>query len=237
MSLSSKNYKDSKESLKDLNSALNIPDALGVLKDKFANLKFDETIEVSMNLGIDPRHADQAVRGVVQLPCGNGKEVKVAVFAKSDKAKEALDAGADIVGDDDLVLKVKNGEINFDKVISTPDMMSKVGTLGKILGPKGIMPNPKLGTVTVDVGNAVKLLKAGQVEYRAEKNGIVHAGVAKKSFTNEDILKNIKAFISAIISAKPSGAKGVYIKKVSLCSTMSPSIEIDISDLYEYIAS
>ena len=181
-----------------------------------AKAKFDETIEVAMNLGVDPRHADQMVRGVVQLPHGTGKSLRVAVFAKGDKAEEAKAAGADIVGAEDLAEKVQAGQIDFDRCIATPDMMGVVGRLGKVLGPRGLMPNPKLGTVTKDVAEAVKAAKGGQVEFRVEKAGIVHAGVGKASFSEEAIVDNVKAFVGAVIKAKPSGAKGTYIKKVSL---------------------
>jgi len=193
--------------------------------------KFDETIEIAMNLGIDPRHADQMVRGVVNLPHGTGKTVRVAVFAKGPKADEALAAGADIVGADDLAEKIQAGEMNFDRCIATPDMMGVVGKLGKILGPRGLMPNPKLGTVTMNVGDAVKAAKAGAVEFRAEKTGIVHAGVGKASFSEEALTDNIRAFIDAISRAKPSGAKGTYIEKVSLSSTMGPGLKLDIPSL------
>lgn len=193
--------------------------------------KFDETIEIAMNLGIDPRHADQMVRGVVNLPHGTGKTVRVAVFAKGPKADEALAAGADIVGADDLAEKIQAGEMNFDRCIATPDMMGVVGKLGKILGPRGLMPNPKLGTVTMNVGDAVKAAKAGAVEFRAEKTGIVHAGVGKASFSEEALTDNIRAFVDAITRAKPSGAKGTYIEKVSLSSTMGPGLKLDIPSL------
>jgi len=193
--------------------------------------KFDETIEIAMNLGIDPRHADQQVRGVVQLPAGTGKTVRVAVFAKAGKADEALAAGADIVGAEDLAEKIQAGEINFDRCIATPDMMGVVGRLGKILGPRGLMPNPKLGTVTPNVTEAVKSAKGGAVEFRAEKTGIIHAGVGKASFTEEALLENVKAFVSAISRAKPAGAKGTYIEKISLTSTMGPGLKLDVADV------
>ncbi|MGE0578773.1 MAG: 50S ribosomal protein L1 [Reyranella sp.] len=192
-----------------------------------AKAKFDETIEVAMNLGIDPRHADQAVRGMVELPNGTGKTVRVAVFARAAKADEAKAAGADVVGAEDLAEKINAGEINFDRCIATPDMMGVVGRLGKVLGPRGLMPNPRLGTVTQDVTAAVKAAKAGSIEFRAEKAGIVHAGVGKASFSEEAIAANVKALVGAINRAKPSGAKGTFIKKVSLSSTMGPGVKLD----------
>ena len=207
-----------------------LEDAVALVKSN-AKAKFDESIEVAMNLGIDPRHADQMVRGVVNLPHGTGKTVRVAVFAKAAKAEEALAAGADIVGADDLAEKIQAGEMNFDRCIATPDMMGVVGKLGKILGPRGLMPNPKLGTVTMNVADAVKAAKAGAVEFRAEKTGIVHAGVGKASFSEEALTDNIRAFIDAITRAKPSGAKGTYIEKVSLSSTMGPGLKLDIPSL------
>ena len=194
-----------------------------------AKAKFDETIELSMNLGIDPRHADQNVRGVIDLPNGTGKSIRVGVFAKGDKADEAKAAGADLVGADDLADEVQRGEINFDRCIATPDMMPVVGKLGKILGPPGMMPNPKLGSVTQDVAAAIKSAKGGQVEYRVEKAGIVHAGVGKASFSEEALLENIRTLVGAINKARPSGAKGTYIKRISLSSTMGPGIVLDIT--------
>jgi len=194
-----------------------------------AKAKFDETIELSMNLGIDPRHADQNVRGVIDLPNGTGKSIRVGVFAKGDKADEAKAAGADLVGADDLADEVQRGEINFDRCIATPDMMPVVGKLGKILGPRGMMPNPKLGSVTQDVAAAIKSAKGGQVEYRVEKAGIVHAGVGKASFSEEALLENIRTLVGAINKARPSGAKGTYIKRISLSSTMGPGIVLDIT--------
>jgi large subunit ribosomal protein L1 len=196
-----------------------------------AKAKFDETIEISMNLGIDPRHADQAVRGVVQMPNGTGKTVRIGVFAKGDKADEARAAGADVVGAEDLAEKVQAGEIEFDRCIATPDMMMLVGRLGKVLGPRGMMPNPKLGTVTPNVGEAVKAAKGGAVEFRAEKAGIIHAGIGKASFTEDALVQNVQAFIDSITKAKPSGAKGTYIQKVSLSSTMGPGVKIDLGSL------
>ncbi|MGQ0559330.1 MAG: 50S ribosomal protein L1 [Sphingosinicella sp.] len=196
-----------------------------------ATAKFDETIEVAMNLGVDPRHADQMVRGVVSLPAGTGKSVRVAVFAKGAKADEAKKAGADLVGAEDLMETVQGGQIDFDRVIATPDMMGLVGRLGKVLGPKGLMPNPKLGTVTMDVAKAVGDAKGGQVEFRVEKAGIIHSGIGKASFSKEDLRKNFDAFIDAIIRARPSGAKGKYVKKVAISSTMGPGLKVDTSEL------
>ncbi|MEO3434985.1 50S ribosomal protein L1 [Inquilinus sp. CAU 1745] len=207
-----------------------IPEAIKLIKSR-AIAKFDETIEIAMNLGIDPRHADQMVRGVVQLPNGTGKSVRVAVFAKGDKAEAAKAAGADIVGAEDLAQEIQDGRMDFDRCIATPDMMAVVGRLGKVLGPRGLMPNPKLGTVTPDVAAAVNAAKAGSVEFRAEKAGIVHAGVGKASFTEEALVENVSAFVGAIIRAKPSGAKGAFVKKVSVSSTMGPSVKLDISKL------
>ena len=193
--------------------------------------KFDETVEIAMNLGVDPRHADQNVRGVVNLPNGTGKTVRVAVFAKGPKAEEASEAGADVVGGDDLAAKIQGGEIDFDRCIATPDMMPVVGKLGKILGPRGMMPNPKLGTVTNDVAEAITAAKGGQVEFRVEKAGIVHAGVGKSSFAEDALIENIRAFVDAINRAKPSGAKGTYVKKVSLSSTMGAGVKVDVGSL------
>ncbi|MCG5243837.1 50S ribosomal protein L1 [Azospirillum doebereinerae] len=202
--------------------------AVGLLKSG-SKTKFDETIEIAMNLGIDPRHADQMVRGVVNLPNGTGKTVRVAVFARGPKVDEALAAGADVVGGDDLAEKILAGNIDFDRCIASPDMMGVVGKLGKVLGPRGLMPNPKLGTVTMDVAGAVKAAKAGAVEFRAEKTGIVHAGVGKASFSEEALVQNIRAFVDAITRAKPTGAKGQYIEKVSLSSTMGPGLKLDLA--------
>jgi large subunit ribosomal protein L1 len=196
-----------------------------------AKTKFDETIEIALNLGIDPRHADQNVRGVVLLPHGTGKSLRVAVFAKGAKADAARAAGADIVGAEDLAEKVQAGQIDFDRCIATPDMMGVVGKLGKVLGPRGLMPNPKLGTVTNDVAEALKAAKGGQVEFRAEKAGLVHAGIGKASFSKEAIIDNVKAFVGAVGRAKPSGAKGTYIKKVSLSSTMGPGVKLEIASV------
>ena len=200
-----------------------------VLEAKKTN--FDETVEVAVNLGVDPRHADQMVRGVVSLPNGTGKSVVVAVFAKEDKAKEAKTAGADFVGAEDLAEKVQNGEIEFDRCIATPDMMGIVGRLGKVLGPKGLMPNPKLGTVTPNVGDAVKAVKGGEIEFRVEKAGIVHAGIGKTSFTQEALVENFNAFMAAIVKAKPTGSKGIYVKRATLTSTMGPGVRLDTSNL------
>ncbi len=213
----------------DRNAVYNVTDAVKILKDH-AKAKFDETVEVAMNLGVDPKHADQMVRGVVALPHGSGKSMRVAVFAKGDKAKDALDAGADLVGAEDLAEKINAGEMNFDRVIATPDMMGVVGKLGKVLGPRGLMPNPKLGTVTMDVKTAIKNAKAGEVQFRVEKAGIVHAGIGKASFSAQQLADNVKAFVDAIMKAKPTGAKGTYIKKISVSSTMGPGIKINPTD-------
>jgi large subunit ribosomal protein L1 len=214
----------------DRNKNYALDEAIKLLKDR-ATAKFDETIEVAMNLGVDPRHADQMVRGVVNLPNGTGRTVRVAVFAKGDKAEEARKAGADIVGAEDLVETVQKGEINFDRCIATPDMMPLVGRLGKVLGPRGMMPNPKVGTVTPDVASAVKASKGGAVEFRVEKAGIIHAGVGKVSFDAKAIEENVKAFADAVVKAKPAGAKGNYVKKVSITSTMGPGLKIDPATL------
>ena len=196
-----------------------------------AKAKFDETIEIAMNLGIDPRHADQMVRGVVGLPNGTGKSVRIAVFARGAKAEEARAAGADVVGADDLAAAVQEGKIDFDRCIATPDMMALVGRLGKVLGPRGLMPNPKLGTVTMDVKGAVTAAKAGQVEFRAEKAGIIHAGIGKASFAEDKLIENARAFVDAIQKARPQGAKGTYVKKVAVSSTMGPGVKVDIASL------
>jgi large subunit ribosomal protein L1 len=207
-----------------------VDEAIAALKAN-ATAKFDETIEVALNLGVDPRHADQMVRGVVTLPAGTGKDVRVAVFARGGKADEATAAGADVVGAEDLMETIQGGNIDFDRVIATPDMMGVVGRLGKILGPKGLMPNPKLGTVTANVTEAVKAAKGGQVEFRVEKAGIIHSGIGKASFTNEDLRRNFDAFVDAIVKAKPTGAKGKYVKKVALASTMGPGLKIDVAEV------
>ena len=196
-----------------------------------AKAKFDETIEISMNFGIDPRHADQMVRGVVGLPHGTGKTVRIGVFARGAKADEAKAAGADVVGADDLAAMVQEGKIEFDRCIATPDMMGLVGRLGKVLGPRGLMPNPKLGTVTMDVKGAVTAAKAGQVEFRAEKAGIVHAGIGKASFAEAQLVENARAFVEAIQRARPTGAKGTYVKKVAVSSTMGPGVKVDVTSL------
>ncbi len=213
----------------DRDSSYTVADAVKLVKE-CATAKFDETIEVSMNLAVDPRHADQNVRGVIALPHGSGRSMRVAVFAKGDKADAATAAGADLVGADDLAEKIQGGEMNFDRVIATPDMMGVVGKLGKVLGPRGLMPNPKLGTVTPDVETAVKNAKAGEVQFRVEKAGIVHAGVGKASFSEQQLAENVRAFLGAILKAKPSGAKGTYVKKISLSSTMGPGLKIAVSD-------
>lgn len=214
----------------DALAVANVKEAIRIVKER-ATAKFDETIEISMNLNVDPRKSEQNIRGVTQLPAGTGKTLRVAVFAKGPKAEEAKKAGADIVGDEDLAEKVQAGELNFDRCIATPDMMVLLGKLARVLGPRGLMPNPKLGTVTMDVAEAVKAAKGGQVEFRAEKAGIVHAGIGKASFSAEDIEKNLRSFVDAIMKAKPTGIKGSYVKKISLSSTMGPSVKIDIADL------
>lgn len=212
----------------DRDKLYGLDEAVKMVKER-ATAKFDETVEVAMNLGVDPRHADQMVRGVINLPNGTGKNVRVAVFAKDAKADEARAAGADIVGAEDLAEQVQAGKINFDRCIATPDMMPLVGRLGKVLGPRNMMPNPKVGTVTPDVAGAVKAAKGGAVEFRVEKAGILHVGVGKASFTEKAILENVKAFIDAVSKAKPSGAKGTYIKRVAISSTMGPGVHVDPS--------
>ena len=214
----------------DLEKSYALEEAIRLAKAN-ATAKFDETVEISMNLGIDPRHADQMVRGVVGLPNGTGKTVRVGVFARGPKAEEAQAAGADVVGAEDLAEQVQAGNINFDRCIATPDMMALVGRLGKILGPRGLMPNPKLGTVTMDVKGAVTAAKAGQVEVRAEKAGIVHAGIGKASFEEGKLLENARAFIDAIQKARPTGAKGTYVRKVALSSSMGPGLKVDVASL------
>lgn len=208
--------------LYDLNEAV-------ALAKANATAKFDETIEISLNLGIDPRHADQMVRGLISLPNGTGKTLRVGVFARGAKAEEALAAGADVVGADDLAEKIQAGDIQFDRCIATPDMMGVVGKLGKILGPRGLMPNPKLGTVTMDVKGAITAAKSGQVEFRAEKAGIIHAGIGKASFEADKLVENAKALIDAVQKAKPTGAKGTYLQKVALSSTMGPGVRVDVA--------
>jgi large subunit ribosomal protein L1 len=207
-----------------------VEDAVKLVKAN-AKAKFDESVEIAVNLGVDPRHADQQVRGVVSLPSGTGRDVRVAVIAKDAKAAEATAAGADIVGAEDLVERIQGGFMDFDRVIATPDMMALVGRLGKVLGPRGLMPNPRVGTVTMDVVSAVKGAKGGSVEFRVEKAGIIHAGVGKASFTENALAENIKAFVDAVVKAKPPGAKGTYVKKVSISSTMGPGVKIDSASL------
>ncbi|NJC33399.1 large subunit ribosomal protein L1 [Sphingomonas jejuensis] len=207
-----------------------VDEAIGLLKQN-ASAKFDETIEVALNLGVDPRHADQMVRGVVTLPKGTGKTVRVGVFARGAKAEEATAAGADVVGAEDLLETVQGGTIDFDRCIATPDMMGLVGRLGKVLGPKGLMPNPKLGTVTMNVAEAVKAAKGGQVEYRVEKAGIIHSGIGKASFPAEDLRANFDALVDAVVKAKPSGAKGKYVKKAAMSSSMGPGIKLDVAEV------
>ncbi len=208
---------------------LSVEDAVALVKSN-ASAKFDETVEISMNLGVDPRHADQMVRGVIGLPNGTGKTVRVAVFARGPKAEEAQAAGADIVGAEDLMETIQGGTIEFDRCIATPDMMPVVGRLGKILGPRNLMPNPKVGTVTMDVADAVKNAKGGEVQFKAEKAGVVHAGVGKASFDDAKLAENIRAFVSAVAKAKPTGAKGAYMKKIALSSTMGPGVTLDIDN-------
>jgi large subunit ribosomal protein L1 len=225
----SKRYKKAVEGV-DANKAYGVEEAVKLIKSR-ATAKFDETIELSINLGVDPRHADQMVRGVSSLPSGTGRKLRVAVFAKGAKADEAKAAGADIVGAEDLAADVTAGKIDFDRCIATPDMMGIVGRLGKVLGPRGLMPNPRVGTVTMDVTSAVKGAKGGAVEFRVEKAGIVQAGVGKASFTEDAIVQNVKAFVDSVMKAKPTGAKGVYMKKVSLSSTMGPGVKIALSSV------
>ncbi|SLJ86457.1 50S ribosomal protein L1 [Novosphingobium mathurense] len=218
------------EKLGDNQKHFPVGEALTLLRE-LKTTKFDETVEVAMNLGVDPRHADQMVRGMVSLPAGTGKTVKVAVFAKGDKAEAALAAGADKVGAEDLMEDMQAGNLDYDRVIATPDMMGVVGRLGKLLGPKGLMPNPKLGTVTPNVEQAVKDAKGGQIEFRVEKQGIIHAGIGKMSFSDEDLKTNFNAFVDAIVKAKPSGAKGKYVRKISLSSSMGPGLKIDTTEV------
>ncbi|MEL6960352.1 MAG: 50S ribosomal protein L1 [Pseudomonadota bacterium] len=208
---------------------LTVEEAVALIKSH-ASAKFDETVEIAMNLGVDPRHADQMVRGVVGLPNGTGKDVRVAVFARGPKADEAKEAGADIVGAEDLMETVQGGTIEFDRCIATPDMMPIVGRLGKVLGPRNLMPNPKVGTVTMDVADAVKNAKGGEVQFKAEKAGVVHAGVGKASFDEAKLVENIRAFVGAVAKAKPSGAKGTYMKKIALSSTMGPGVSVDVDN-------
>ncbi len=214
----------------DRAKAYGIDEAVKLIKSS-AKAKFDETVDIAMNLGVDPKHADQMVRGVCNLPNGTGRTVRVAVFARGPKADEAKAAGADVVGAEDLVEQVSKGQINFDRCIATPDMMGLVGRLGKVLGPRGLMPNPRVGTVTMDVANAVQGAKGGSVEFRVEKAGILHAGIGKASFSEKQLVENIKAFVDAVSRAKPAGAKGNYIKRVSIKSTMGPGVKVDQSSL------
>jgi large subunit ribosomal protein L1 len=214
----------------DRSKPYQLPEAVKLIKER-AVAKFDETVEVAVNLGVDPRHADQMVRGVCMLPHGSGRTVRVAVFAKGDKAEEATKAGADVVGAEELVAAVQQGEINFDRAIATPDMMPLVGRLGKILGPRGLMPNPKVGTVTQDVASAVTAAKGGAIEFKVEKAGIVHAGVGKVSFAEEAIADNVRALVDAVIKAKPPGAKGTYLKQVALSSTMGPGVKVELGSV------
>ena len=214
----------------DRNKFYTLADAVKLIKSR-AGAKFDETVEIALNLGVDPRHADQMVRGVVELPHGTGKTVRVAVFAKGDKAEDARKAGADVVGAEELAEQIQGGFMDFDRCIATPDMMGVVGRLGKVLGPRGLMPNPKLGTVTANVAEAVRAAKAGQVQFRVEKAGIVHAGIGKASFGEDKLVDNVRAFLDAITKAKPAGAKGTYLKKVSLSSTMGPGVKLDIATI------
>ena len=223
--MSGKRYKEAKKLLND-GEVLSVEKAISVVK-KNSTAKFDETIELAINLGVDTRHADQMVRGVCSLPNGTGKSMRVAVFAKDQKAEEATAAGADVVGAEDLMESIQKGNIDFDRCIATPDMMPIVGRLGKVLGPRNLMPNPKVGTVTIDIKTAVEAAKGGEVQFRAEKSGVVQAGVGKASFDEKKLVENVKAFIDAVNKAKPLGAKGTYLKKVAVSSTMGPSVQLD----------
>jgi large subunit ribosomal protein L1 len=214
----------------DRNMQYAIDEAVKLIKQN-ATTKFDETVEIAMNLGVDPRHADQMVRGVVNLPNGSGRSVRVAVFAKGDKAEEAKKAGADIVGAEELAEDIQKGKIDFDRCIATPDMMPLVGKLGKVLGPRNLMPNPKVGTVTADITDAVKGAKGGAVEFRVEKEGIIHAGIGKASFSEDALVANIKAFTSAVAKAKPTGVKGTFVKRVAISSTMGPGVKIEVTSV------
>ena len=226
--MAGKRYRAAAETV-NADTSYSVADAVKLVKSN-AKAKFDETVEIAVNLGVDPKYADQMVRGVVSLPSGTGKDVRVAVFARDAKADEAKEAGAEFVGAEDLMEEIQNGKSDFDRVIASPDMMSVVGRLGKILGPRGLMPNPKVGTVTPNVGQAVKDAKGGSVEFRVEKFGIIHAGIGKASFTEDAIEKNVRAFIGALMKAKPTGAKGTYVKKIAISSTMGPGVIIDSGD-------
>jgi large subunit ribosomal protein L1 len=226
--MAGKRYRAAAETI-DADATYSVADAVKLVKSN-AKAKFDETVEIAVNLGVDPKYADQMVRGVVSLPSGTGKDVRVAVFARDAKAEEAKEAGAEFVGAEDLMEEIQNGKSDFDRVIASPDMMSVVGRLGKVLGPRGLMPNPKVGTVTPNVGQAVKDAKGGSVEFRVEKLGIIHAGIGKASFSEDAIEKNVRAFIEALLKAKPSGAKGTYMKKIAISSTMGPGVAIDTGD-------
>ena len=229
--MAGKRIKNAREGI-DRNHLYSLSEAVGFIKER-ASAKFDETVEVAMNLGVDPRHADQMVRGVVNLPNGTGRSVRVAVFAKDAKADEAKAAGADIVGAEDLMETIQKGEINFDRCIATPDMMPLVGRLGKVLGPRNLMPNPKTGTVTPDVKSAVEAVKGGAVDFRVEKAGIIHAGVGKASFDAAKLEENVRAFADAVQKAKPSGAKGTFVKRIAISSTMGPGVKIDPASVVE----
>ena len=231
MANQTKKQKALTEKLGDNQKLYGVDEAIQLIKD-LKTTKFDETLEVALNLGVDPRHADQMVRGMVVLPSGTGKDVKVAVFARGDNAQKALDAGADKVGAEDLLEDMQAGNLDYGRVIATPDMMGVVGRLGKVLGPKGLMPNPKLGTVTPNVAEAVKAAKGGQVEYRVEKAGIIHGGIGKLSFSNEALRANFDAFVDAVVKAKPAGAKGKYLRRVALSSSMGPGIKVDVTEVH-----
>ena len=222
-----KKFLSAKKAFED-KQELGLEEAINLVRDN-ASAKFDETIDIAINLGVDPKHADQMVRGVCALPHGNGKDVRVAVFAKGEKAEEAKKSGADIVGAEDLMETIQGGVIDFDRCIATPDMMAVVGRLGKVLGPRNLMPNPKVGTVTIDVGKAVKLAKSGEVQFKVEKSGVIQAGLGKVSFDKQKISENITAFIESVNKAKPAGAKGTYVKRISVSSTMGPSVTLDSS--------